>query len=346
MMYPFTRPLATIALSTFYRKVYLVHADRIPKDKPVLLAVNHPTAFIEPCILACWLDFPLHFMVRGDLFAKPFFNWLLRDYHMIPIYRMKDGGFSQIKRNFSTMAEAMEVLKSGKAIMMLVEGGTGAPNRLRPLQKGAARLALGTLEHFPDSDVQIVPIGVNYSESNTFRSLVMLEVGHPIPAGEYLNAYRENPNQGIRDLTRAVRQGLLPCVIHVESEEDEQTAGQLLEMVRNDHPLVRSPFAAEKKVANWINDLDQEDKDEIADQVKTYQEKLAGYKLTDRVVAGEQQAGLGWVLVGCYGVGSVFYRVFSKFPAGNGWGTTWFARKSAGKPISLPFNWRQLFLLI
>jgi 1-acyl-sn-glycerol-3-phosphate acyltransferase len=345
MMYPFTRPLATIALSTFYRKVHLVHADRIPKDKPVLLAVNHPTAFIEPCILACWLDFPLHFMVRGDLFAKPFYNWLLRDYHMIPMYRMKDGGFSQIKRNFSTMAEAMKVLKDRKAIMMLVEGGTGALNRLRPLQKGAARLALGTAEHFPEADVQIVPIGVNYSEPNTFRSIVMLEVGHPIAASEYLKSFQDNPNQGIRTLTSAIREGLLPCVIHVESEEDEQMAEHLIKMIRNDQAPDESPFSAEKKTANWINHQPENVKQNISAQISSYHKKLAEYKLTDRSVA---QAGVGKLsLLLFIAIGAIPFFIGYLVNFLPVWLGQYLVRtKFVGKPINLPSSWQRPYLRI
>ncbi|MBK6903255.1 MAG: hypothetical protein IPH04_10715 [Saprospirales bacterium] len=71
MLYPITRPLAKIALSVFFRKLYLSGLENIDWEKPVILAANHPTAFIEPCILACWLPKPLHFMVRGDFFSNP-----------------------------------------------------------------------------------------------------------------------------------------------------------------------------------------------------------------------------------------------------------------------------------
>ncbi|MBK8490844.1 MAG: 1-acyl-sn-glycerol-3-phosphate acyltransferase [Saprospirales bacterium] len=94
MLYPITRPLAKIALSVFFRKLFLSGMENVDWNKPVILAANHPSAFIEPCILACWLPKPLHFMVRGDLFLKPVSNWVLRDLNMIPMFRMSDAGVS------------------------------------------------------------------------------------------------------------------------------------------------------------------------------------------------------------------------------------------------------------
>lgn len=32
--------------------------ENLDWEKPLILAANHPTAFIEPCILACWLPKP------------------------------------------------------------------------------------------------------------------------------------------------------------------------------------------------------------------------------------------------------------------------------------------------
>ncbi|MFK7806382.1 MAG: hypothetical protein AB8F74_01150, partial [Saprospiraceae bacterium] len=62
MLYRITRPFAQIAIRTTFRKIYFTNEERIPWDKPVILAINHPTIFIEPCLLATHLDEPLHFL--------------------------------------------------------------------------------------------------------------------------------------------------------------------------------------------------------------------------------------------------------------------------------------------
>ncbi|MCB0641570.1 MAG: 1-acyl-sn-glycerol-3-phosphate acyltransferase, partial [Phaeodactylibacter sp.] len=153
MLYPITRPLAKLTLSLFFRELYFSHAERIPKDKAVILAANHPTAFLEPCILACWLEMPIYFMVRGDIFSKHWANRILRDLHMIPVFRKKDGGLKQVRQNHQSLDEATRVLCKKSPLLVMAEGGTNGERRLKPLQKGVARLALKTHHEFPELDV-------------------------------------------------------------------------------------------------------------------------------------------------------------------------------------------------
>ena len=177
MLYPLVRPLATIAIWAFYRKIYLSNAHRIPKEGPVILAANHPTAFMEPCILACFQDRPLHFLVRGDLFKKNIFASLLRSLNMLPVYRIQDGGYSNLKNNFSTFEDCFRALKDGKAIMILAEGRTIHEKKLRPIRKGTARIAFGALDKYGEMDLPIIPVGVNYTYADQPRSEVMIDFG-------------------------------------------------------------------------------------------------------------------------------------------------------------------------
>ncbi|NJL77450.1 MAG: hypothetical protein HC892_22855 [Saprospiraceae bacterium] len=48
------RPFARFGLLAFCKKIYVSGAENIKTDRPVILASNHPTAFLEPCILACF----------------------------------------------------------------------------------------------------------------------------------------------------------------------------------------------------------------------------------------------------------------------------------------------------
>ena len=228
--YRIVRPLAKIALMTYFRKIYFSNAQVIPTDKPIILAANHPSAFLEPCILAVLLPRPLHFLVRGDFFVRPLYNKILHSLHMLPIFRMKDGGFQKIKNNFSTFEKCYNALADHKTLMILAEGRTIHEKRLRPLQKGTARLALGTLEKFPDLDVQIIPVGVNYSNSDQFRSIAMIRFGQPIIAQSYFSQYKNDLQTGIKVLTNDLKAQLIQHVVHIDNKEDEPLVEKLLNL--------------------------------------------------------------------------------------------------------------------
>lgn len=243
MLYPITRPLAKITLSVFFRKIYFSNSERVARDKPVILAANHPTAFLEPCILACWLDQPIHFLVRGDVFEKSWANWMLRDLHMIPIYRKKDGGFRKLRRNFDTLEEAVGVLGQARPLLVMAEGGTNGSRCLSPLQKGVARLAFMTQEAYPGLEVEVVPVGVNYSKLVGFREQVAIDFGEPMKVRDFMPDYLENPNKGIRLLTQALKEHLEEHLVQIQPAR-EATTEYLLEMQRNQARMAFWPFSS------------------------------------------------------------------------------------------------------
>jgi len=160
-------------------------------------------------------------MVRGDLFQKPIYRALLMSLHMIPMYRLKDIGIKGVKNNFSSLDYSYDLLKNNEQVLILAEGTTEHEKRLRPIQKGTARMALGAVEKYPGLDVQIIPIGVNYADILNYRSEVMLQIGDPIPIQSFLQGEKEHPAKIIKKVTQQLKESLEALVIHIDQKEDE-----------------------------------------------------------------------------------------------------------------------------
>jgi len=205
MLYQIVKPLARWILGWNFRRIYIAGKDKLPARGPIILASNHPTAFIEPCVLASFQDRPLYFLVRGDFFKLKIFSYLLQKLHMIPVYRLKDGGFSQLKNNYSSFDTCSKALAEGKALMILAEGTSIHEKKLRPIKKGTARIAFGAFEDYNLSDIPIFPVGVNYTNSDQYRSDLMLDIGDPIFLSQYLDEYKNDQRIGIKLLTRLPR---------------------------------------------------------------------------------------------------------------------------------------------
>jgi len=290
--YRIVRPLARIALKIYFKKIYLTGLENLPEDKPVILAANHPTAFLEPCLLACLLPMPLHFMVRGDFFQKPIFRKMLESLHMIPMYRMKDIGIKGVRNNFSSLDIVYDYLKKNTTILILAEGTTVHEKRLRPIRKGAARMALGAVEKYPDLEVQIVPLGVNYTDVLSFRSTVMLDVGAPMEVNTYLNDTQRHRAKTINLITKDLKERLGQSVIHIADTEDDEMADQALELSRNEarQPVFpiqvdnRQSLNHEMKIANHINQLDQEKKNTLKKTLATYFSQLQTNQINDLTI--------------------------------------------------------------
>lgn len=220
MIYHLVRPIARFILRYYYRNIDLTGLEHIPKDAAVILAANHPTAFIEPCIMACFQPRQLWFLARGDLFKSALSRWALAAVNILPVFRIEDGGYQKLKDNFETFDACYTALSKRKAIMILAEGRCIHEKALRPLRKGTARLALGAMAY--DStlpEVYIVPVGVNFTHAAGVRGTVMIRCGEPIKASGFMGEYRVNEATAIRSLTSHLRARLDPLVVQFPSRK-------------------------------------------------------------------------------------------------------------------------------
>lgn len=306
MLYRLVRPLAAIGIRANYQHICLSNTDRIPTDKPVILAANHPTAFMEPCILACFLDRPLYFLVRGDFFARPIFDFLLRQLHMLPVFRMRDGGYTKLKNNYSTFAACSQALYVNKTIMILAEGGTHHEKRLRPIQKGTARIALGTLDSFPDiEDVYIVPVGVNYTYAEKSRTRVMIDFGEAISTRSYWEEYEKSASVAIHEITRDLATAMSKHIVIIEREEDEELAEYLLRLQRPLLPLPLfpviteevDPLVQEKAMVDKLNATKESVKTSWLSELSIFFQQLDEKKIDETNVLGKDYSGYISVLL-------------------------------------------------
>ena len=296
LLYNIVRPFARLSFYAFYRKIILTNTDRIPKGKPVILAANHPTAFLEPCILACFLDRPLNFLVRGDLFVKPVYNKLLRGLNLLPVFRLKDGGYGKLKNNYSTFEACFEALANNKTIMILAEGSTIQEKRLRPLQKGTARIALGAMEQMPElGEIYVVPVGVNFTYADKPRTEVMIDFGEPMLTSQYWAEYKQNTNQGISKMTAELREHLLEHLVIIDEKEDDELVEHLHRIYRTEQnwsspPLISNTKAlleTEIKIGAKVNELEQNKKEDLKVLTSSYFEHLQQFGLDDRALMGK-----------------------------------------------------------
>ena len=290
MLYNLIRPFAKIALGLYFRKIYIANREVLPDDKPIILAANHPTAFIEPCILACWLDKPLSFIARGDLYVNSFILRKIYDWvRMTPIFRQEDTGYSNLKSNYETFEKCYETLEKKMPLMILVEGRTIHEKRIRPIRKGTARIVFGALEKHKDMDIHIVPVGINYTNSDQFRSVAMIEFGAPIVCADYKDKYEENPAKAVNQLTKEIGQRLKNKIIHIDKKEDDELVELFLTLKENEvdesiYPVSSNDnklLNAQKNIADYINGLPDEKKIDFKNEAKKYYKLLASNNISD-----------------------------------------------------------------
>src|SRR5438128_5859538 len=97
----------------FFRRIEVAGSDRVP-DSPVIFAVNHPNALIDPLFLLSFAPRSVSFLAKAPLFRMPLVGRVARAFDSIPVYRRQDN--VSTAGNRETFARAREVLQRGGAI--------------------------------------------------------------------------------------------------------------------------------------------------------------------------------------------------------------------------------------
>ena len=241
----------TFGLDLYFRKIEVRGRENIPGKGPIFFACNHPSSFMEACMLACLQPRTLHFLVRGDVFRIGWLKGILRLTNQIPIYRFRDG-FSNLKQNKKTFSIAYRILKQQGAIIIYPEGSTIWTKQLRTLQRGLAKMSFGAIEEENLEDLQIIPVGVNYFDVTRVGSDVSIEIGKPIKVKDFLSQYEKDPIPTVQTLTKSVSASLEPLVLHLEDYKPEFDA--FLSYAQTSPEKVSS-FDKQYSIAGKWNDL-------------------------------------------------------------------------------------------
>ena len=165
-------------------------------------------------LMATHFPIDLNFLVRGDMFENPFMNWFLRSTHQIPIFRFVDG-FSKMKENSNSLSEVTQKISEGNTILIFAEGSTLAAYKCRPIQRGTAKIAFKTFEEFPNTEIEILPVGINMSSFTDAGGEVILNVGEPFSAKPYFENF-DPKVKGIKSLTEDIEKGMKPLILNVD----------------------------------------------------------------------------------------------------------------------------------
>jgi glycerol-3-phosphate O-acyltransferase / dihydroxyacetone phosphate acyltransferase len=301
-------PASEIGLRPFYKKVFISNFDAIPLDQPVILAANHPTGFVDPLVLSAYIKKDLWHMTRGDLFRTPLVNYLLQSANMFPVYRFKEG-FEDARRNQVVFDYCTEKLANNQILAIYVEGNSAHEKRIRPLQKGAARIAFEAFGKNKQQNLQIFPVTCNYTFATEPRSEVMFAAGSPIFIKDYFDLFVENPAQAIFQINQEIDRQLRNSFVEIKNKSDEPLSEHLFELYRNPISRPLSPHFStdirrlqdEKAISDRINCLQETEKSALFEKTTAYFLHLKNQKITDFGLTQSRWSSWVWLIFGLIG---------------------------------------------
>lgn len=251
MLYFILKLILRTGLWVFFRKFEVRNRHLMPNHGPLIVVANHPNTFMDPIVIASLLPQQVFFIAKSTVFNSPFRKWLLHRMNLIPIHRREDTPGLSID-NEETFRASYQALAERKTLLIFPEGTSFNERRLRKIKTGTARMALGAVENAADAaGLQILPVGLNYSDPTRFRSDVFVNVGKPIKIAPYLSRYKRDSTGTVNELTAVVRQHLEKLIV-VTPSDDEDTLVRQIEQVYKVRLSEQTPIEAPRHVRNFL----------------------------------------------------------------------------------------------
>jgi 1-acyl-sn-glycerol-3-phosphate acyltransferase len=153
--------------------VKVLHPERLADGRGFVVVVNHES-FSDILVLLARLPLSVRFLTKKSVFRVPVLGWSIRAAGFVPVDR------GNRARSLATVQAALELLKSGRCLVIFPEETRARTDELLPFKSGAALLAVRS--GFP-----LLPVGI----AGTRRALprgtlaispgpVAMAIGQPI----------------------------------------------------------------------------------------------------------------------------------------------------------------------
>jgi 1-acyl-sn-glycerol-3-phosphate acyltransferase len=208
----------TIGFKFYYKNFNVTYLDSVPKEKAVIYLSNHQNALLDPLLITIKSTRKNYFLTRAAVFKNPTIAKILNSFQMLPVYRMVDG-VDTIQKNKAIFTTCSELLSKKKSIILFPEGSHNLKRKIRPLKKGFLRIIEETLHTYPNTEIVIIPIGVNYQNPTEWGDSMSVYFGNHISADSF---WKDN-QLDFSGLSEAVSTKMKQLTTHINSisEYDE-----------------------------------------------------------------------------------------------------------------------------
>jgi len=171
-----------MALKIFCVSIRVYNKTALHQKGPLLIVANHPDSFFDALIIAAHCKYPVSFLARGDVFTKPWHNFLLRSLNMMPVYRQREGK-EHLHKNQNSFDASVEVLKNGGVLLIFIEGTCLNKNEIQPFKKGAVRILQQAVVY--GISPTVLPAVITYNGFKHFGKKIFLMLGKNVAATEF-----------------------------------------------------------------------------------------------------------------------------------------------------------------
>lgn len=254
MLYHILKFIIGVGIRLYYNEIRVNNKQYLASGKkPMIIIANHPNTLMDAWVIGMVCKQPIYYMAKATLFDSKFKLKLLTSLNMIPINRKGEGIIKGVD-NVDSLSECYKVLSEGKTLVIFPEGSSYKERVLRELKTGTARIALETERlNGGKLDLQVVAVGINYSQPERFRSNIYIDVDQPRTVMDHYDEYLVNSKTAAYKLTDQFRSRLEKVLVTTESKEEEELLEDIYKVLNTKY--IPSPDKGVQRQVNELKDI-------------------------------------------------------------------------------------------
>ena len=275
------RNVLRLPVGAMIRKVHFDGTEHFKEGVPVLIASTHPNSFFDGVVFEHMSRRRVYTLARGDAFAKPFANYMLRSMRILPIFRARDADPKTARSgNARTMDELFERFKLKQGILIFTEGVAYPEKSLLPLKNGTGSIAAEMAKRSNhEMDLYVVPTALNYTSfwPNMFKT-IHVTYHKPIRVKDYREMIENNERDFIKMVTAKVQDAFDESFVVTKGEFTEEKEFVHDLMVNENYESI--PFKINNRWKLSIAKANAMNSD-LAEKVRKYMSSLNQAKVLD-----------------------------------------------------------------
>lgn len=148
-------------------RIKIIGKKNIPKEGGAIICANHTSNF-DPVILGVFINRPIHYMAKKELFDNFFLRTIISSLGAFPVNRSS--------ADLSTIRNSIRILRKGKILGIFPEGTRSINHKTNNVKPGIAFMSI-------KGKAPVIPIYIdaNYRIFKTIRIII----GKPIYLDQY-----------------------------------------------------------------------------------------------------------------------------------------------------------------
>jgi glycerol-3-phosphate O-acyltransferase/dihydroxyacetone phosphate acyltransferase len=90
LIYYLVKSVSHLSTKIYFKTIYVIGQENIPKDGPLIICGNHSNQFIDPMMIMNYCEREISFTMAASSFNKKVIGTIAKMLNVIPVYRAED----------------------------------------------------------------------------------------------------------------------------------------------------------------------------------------------------------------------------------------------------------------